>query len=64
MHYCFGLGMASLSLLKNYVTNRKQKTKYRSSYSDWFEFICEIPQGSMLDPLIFNIFINDIFFEI
>ena len=49
----FGLDMASLSLLKTYLANRKQRTKVGSSYSDWFE----------LAPLIFNVFIN-IFFEI
>ena len=49
----FGLDMASLSLLKTYLANRKQRTKVSSSYSDWFE----------LAPLIFNVFIN-IFFEI
>ena len=49
----FGLDMASLSLLKTYLANRKQRTKVGFSYSDWFE----------LAPLIFNVFIN-IFFEI
>ena len=59
-----GFDMASLSLLKNYLANRKQRTKVGSSYSDWFEFLRRIPQGSVLGPLIFNISINDIFFEI
>ena len=60
----YGLDTASLSLLKNYLANRKQRTKVGSSYSDWFEFLRRIPQGSVLGPLIFNISINDIFFEI
>ena len=59
-----GLDMASLSLLKNYLANLKQKTKVGSSYSDWFKFMSGIPQGSMLGSLLFNIFVNDIFFEI
>ena len=37
-----GLDTASLSLLKNYLANRKQRTKVGSPYSDWFEFICGI----------------------
>ena len=39
----------------------KQRTKVGSSYRDWFEVIREILQGSTLGPLLFNIFINDVF---
>ena len=64
----YGLNTASLSLIKNYLANRKQRTKVGSSYSDWFEFLRGISQGSklgpLLGPLLSNISINDIFFEI
>ena len=60
----YGLDTTSLSLIKNYLANRKQRTKVGSSYSDWFEFLRGILQGSILGPLFVNIFINDIFFEI
>ena len=53
----------NFSLLKIYLTNRKQRTKAGSFYSYWFEFIHAIPLTSTLSPLLFNIFIN-IFFEI
>ena len=51
-------------LTKKYLFHRNQRTKVESSYSDWFEFVCGNPQGSILGPLFFNIFINDIFSEI
>ena len=48
----------------NKIGSRKQRTKVGSSYSKWSEIKHEIPQGSKLGPLLFNIFTNDLFFVI
>ena len=58
----YGLYKNSLKLLADYLRGRKQRTKIGSVFTEWWKIICGVPQGSILGPLLLNIFISDLFF--
>ena len=56
-----GFSGTFLKLVQNYLCNRKQRSSINVSFTDWNGVMTVFPQGSILDPLLFNIFLNYIF---
>ena len=60
----YGFDESTITLIANYLSNRYQRVKIESTFSSYLEILRRAQQDSILGPILFDLFINDMLFLI
>ena len=59
--HAYGFSKDVLQLIFSYIYERWQRTKINKSFSSWSALLQGVPKGSVLGPILFNIYLDDLF---
>ena len=59
--HALNFDMNALNLIFDYLTERKQRVKINSSFTSYLDIFQGVPEGSILEPLLCNLFLWDLF---
>ena len=58
---CYGINGRSLKLTESYLKDRSQRCSVNGQLSSMKSIVCGVPQGSIIGPLLFIIYMNDMY---